>query len=333
MKLLNTTGREDIAMVYLAEMEKGKVIEFVESVQPPIPREKKWVLIVSTLFGCPIGCRMCDAGGNYQGPLSRKELLAQIDYLIRRRYPDGCVPVSKFKIQFARMGEPSLNPAVLEVLKELPELYHAPGLIPCISTIAPAGTEGFFDRLLRIKKERYPNGKFQLQFSIHTTDDILRDQLIPARKWDMERIASFGERFYEKGDRKITLNFALVKGMPVDWEVLSRYFSPERFLIKITPVNPTYRAVKGGLSSYIDPHGEGKSNRVVEDLRSHGYEVIVSIGEVEENRIGSNCGQYVMRYLRSKEPIEGAYELPLNSMKNEERNRLEILESNTDWRD
>ncbi|GAH16437.1 unnamed protein product, partial [marine sediment metagenome] len=68
IEILGEYGREDLAKVYVASMRGNKeyLVEFVESVQPPIPREKKWVLIVSTLFGCPVGCRMCDAGGEYK---------------------------------------------------------------------------------------------------------------------------------------------------------------------------------------------------------------------------------------------------------------------------
>ncbi len=309
MRILTSAGEENIATVHLAEMSRGRMVEFVESVQPPIPREKKWVLIISTLFGCPVGCRMCDAGGDYLGPLTREEILEQIDYLIRRRFPDGNVPVSKFKIQFARMGEPSLNPAVLSVLNELSELYNAPGLMPSISTVAPYGTDEFFKRLIEIKNEKYPEGRFQLQFSIHTTDPGQRDNLIPIRKWDFETIARYGEEFLEKGDRKITLNFAPAEGMPVDPDVLLRYFSPERFLIKLTPLNPTYRAVENGLVSRINPHIIEKNRPLVGELRSRGYQVILSIGELMENRIGSNCGQYVMRHLSSGQGLKDAYHL------------------------
>ncbi len=51
MKITAKAGKEDIATVFIAEMDNGKLVEFVESVQPPIPREKKWVLIVSILYG------------------------------------------------------------------------------------------------------------------------------------------------------------------------------------------------------------------------------------------------------------------------------------------
>jgi 23S rRNA (adenine2503-C2)-methyltransferase len=310
MKILGRTGKEEVALVYLAEFGEGRLVEFVEALSPPLPREEKWVLLVSTLVGCPIGCKMCDAGGGYRGRLTEEEIFAQIDYLVKSRFPDGRVPVKKFKIQFARMGEPALNPQVLEVLDELPKRYEAPGLLPSLSTIAPRGTDGFFEELLRIKREHYQGGRFQLQFSIHTTDPGLRDRLIPARKWDFAQIAEYGERFCEpeEGDRKITLNFALAEGAPLEADVLARHFSPEKFLVKITPLNPTHRARASGLVSYIDPYRPDADYGVVRQLRAAGFEVLVSIGEVEENKIGSNCGQYVLRHLEAKEALPGGYD-------------------------
>ncbi|MBI4759516.1 MAG: radical SAM protein [Chloroflexi bacterium] len=307
MKVLASTGTEDVATVYIAEIGEGKLVEFVESVQPPLPREKKWVLIVSTLFGCPVKCLMCDAGSYYRGKLSKEEIFAQVDFLVTKRFPNGSIPVEKFKIQFARMGEPSFNLNTLEVLEELPHRYNAAGLMPSLSTIAPADTDRFFERLIEIKKKRYTGGRFQLQFSIHTTDEKLRDRLIPVRKWDFVKIAEYGERFYEKGDRKITLNFALAEEMPVEPGILLKHFAPGIFLIKITPLNPTYQAKKNRLSSYIDPCQQGMDYQVVKELRASGYEVIVSIGEVEENHIGSNCGQYVMKHLKAEEHIKDGY--------------------------
>lgn len=308
MQILNSIGREDIATVYIADLGQGRLVEFVESTQPPLTRDKKWVLIVSTLLGCPVKCLMCDAGDDYKGRLSKEEMFLQIDYLIRRRFPDGVVPVEKFKIQFARMGEPALNPGVIGVLDEMPRRYDAPGFIPSVSTIAPCGADGFFERLLELKRRRYSGGRFQLQFSIHTTDEELRHKIVPVEKWSLARIARYGESFHENGDQKIGLNFALAEGMPVDTEVLRDYFSPEKFLIKITPINPTHRAVQNELRSYVDAYSEREDYQIVKELRSSGYEVILSIGETEENRIGSNCGQYVMQHLRAKAAVgEGSY--------------------------
>lgn len=315
MKVIASTGREDVAMVYVIEFGDDRLVECVESVQPPIPRTDKWVLLVSTMFGCPIGCSMCDAGGHYQGKPTKDEIFSQIDFLVKKRYPDGRIPAKQFKIQFARMGEPSLNLSVLDVLEELPLRYEAPGLMPSLSSVAPQGSNEFFESLLEIKKRHYVNGHFQFQFSLHTTDQKLRDQIIPVKKWDFANMANYGERFYAPGDRKITLNFALAREMPVDQTILLRYFDPDKFLIKITPLNPTYRAVENELSSYIDPSLEINDYDVVNQLEEAGYQVIVSIGEVEENYIGSNCGQYIKRHLAAANPLQDGYTYALQDYK------------------
>jgi len=298
LEVISKAGDDNIAVVYLAKTGSGKFIEFVESVQPPIPREKKWVLIVSTLYGCPVGCPMCDAGGFYQGRLSSKDILAQIDYLVKNRFPNGKVISEKFKIQFARMGEPALNPAVLGVLDMLPSLYDVKQLIPSVSTVAPEACGVFLDDLLAIKNEHYFDGNFQLQFSIHSTDQKLREKIIPIKKWDFAKIAKFGARFKNLRDQKITLNFALTDDCYLSTEVLKEYFDPEVFLIKITPVNPTINASENNLASYFT-YGNAEEDKlgIIDQLKDAGFQVILSIGELEENKIGSNCGQYIKKFL------------------------------------
>lgn len=313
MKVFAVAGKDDVAMVYMAEFSPGKAIELVEAVQPPLPREKKWVLMVSTLFGCPVACQICDAGGSYQGKLTTGEILAQIDFMVDRRYPGRKVPVENFKIQFARMGEPAFNLAVLEALEALPERYDAPGLMPSLSTIAPNSAEVFFQRLPVIKDRYYSGGRFQFQFSIHTTDEAKRDKMIPVKKWGFERMAEFGRSWHRPGDRKITLNFALVDGMPVDPQVLSKHFDPDRYLIKITPVNPTAQVARHGFTSHVDPYNPEKVQGLVDKLHASGYQVILSIGEVEENQIGSNCGQYVLKYMAGEMPVKDGYTYPVQT--------------------
>jgi len=311
MQVIAKTGTEDIATVYVARFDNDKCVEFVESIQPPLPREKKWVLIISSLYGCCINCRFCDAGGNYKGVIKKNELLAQIDYMVKNRYPDKIIPVEKFKIQFARMGEPSLNHYVLDVLDELPEIYNVPGLIPSVSTVAPTGTDKFFERLLQIKNNIYKE-KFQMQFSIHSTDAEKRDWLIPVKKWSFKAISDYGNDFYKDGDRKITLNFALADDSQISVQELLKYFAPEKFLIKITPVNPTYKAVLNKLTS--EELIKNNKNEIINSLREAGYDVIISIGELEENQIGSNCGQYLANFEQEKKNLSTSYNYSLQAI-------------------
>jgi 23S rRNA (adenine2503-C2)-methyltransferase len=303
LEIVAKYGRDDLAILYIAR-EDGKFFEFVESLQPPVPRDKKWVLILSTMYGCPIKCSMCDAGTYYHGKISYDVMCKQIDHMVSKRYPDRTVPADKFKVQFARMGEPALNPAVLDVMRKLPDSYNAPGLMPCISTIAPSNANKFMDDMLEIKKELYTGGHFQLQFSIHSTDEETRKKVIPYKIWTLEEIATYGEAFWQKGDRKITLNFAAEKGNPLDPDRLLEVYDPMKFFIKITPINPTEKAKAHSLQSMIDPDTGEFAKQKIRAIEDKGFDVLLSIGELEENHIGSNCGQHALKFENGTFTIE-----------------------------
>ncbi len=303
MEIVAKYGRDDLAILYIAQ-EDGKFIEFVESLQPPVPRDMKWVLILSTMYGCPVKCSMCDAGTYYHGKISYDVMYKQIDYMVSKRYPDRTIPAEKFKIQFARMGEPALNPDVLDVMRKLPELYNAPGLMPCISTIAPSNANKFMDEMLEIKNDLYPNGHFQLQFSIHSTEEDVRKKVIPYKIWTLEEIAAYGEAFWQKGDRKITLNFAAEKGNPLDPDRLLEVYDPKKFFIKITPINPTEIAKAHSLQSMISPETGEFAKQKIKAIQDKGFDVLLSIGELEENHIGSNCGQHALKFENGTFTIE-----------------------------
>lgn len=303
MEIVAKYGRDDLAILYIAQ-EDNKFFEFVESLQPPVPRDKKWVLILSTMYGCPVKCSMCDAGTYYHGKISYDVMYRQIDYMVSKRYPDRTIPAEKFKVQFARMGEPALNPDVLEVMRKLPDLYNAPGLMPCISTIAPSNANKFMDEMLEIKKKLYSNGHFQLQFSIHSTDEDVRREVIPYKIWTLEEVATYGEAFWKKGDRKITLNFAAEKGNPLDPDRLLEVFDPKKFFIKITPINPTEKAKAHSLQSMISPETGEFAKEKIRAIEDKGFDVLLSIGELEENHIGSNCGQHALKFENGTFTIE-----------------------------
>lgn len=301
LEILSRQGREDLALLYLGRTHQGSLVEFVESVQPPIPRHEKWVLIVSTLKGCPVRCKFCDAGDDYRGPLSSEEIFEQIEAMVTRRFPDRRVPVPKFKIQFARMGEPTLNNAVLEVLRRLPREYVAPGLMPCISTVLPRGRDVFLLELKEIKDAYYAGGRFQMQFSLHTTDDERRVNLVSFPVLGLAEAGKLGDDFLSPGDRKIALNFAVAKDFPINPEILMHHFDPSTYVIKLTPLNPTDNAHKNHLQTRIDPNNGDGSGEIVASLQAVGYEVILSLGQPEEDLIGTNCGQYVNQYRQRQE--------------------------------
>ena len=293
MKIISEHGNDALAKVYVGELDDGHHIEFVESIQPPRTRQEKWVNVISTMVGCPVGCKMCDAGGGFERSLTALEMQAQIDHLANVKFPEGKVTSAMWKIQLARMGEPTLNPEVLKFLSQLSEKGHQ-NLVISLSTVGPSNSAPFIQELKKIKDAGFP-GKFQLQFSIHSTDDEMRRKLIPIKSLILPEIAALCRQFRRTSDRKITLNFIVMKDVPIDTERIARLFDGDNFLIKLTPLNPTYRARYHKILPGFDPEKPETIKELISDFEAKGFEVILSIGELEENRIGSNCGQYLER--------------------------------------
>lgn len=294
MEILMKTGKPELAEIYVAKMryDREYLVEFVDACDSSIGnRVSKWVIIVSTQYGCPVNCLMCDAGGYFKGNLTFEDLKFQLQTVFSAHEeidPNAC---SKLKIQFARMGEPSLNDEVLDFLLWLKDRY--PRIIPCIATITPRGRDKWFDRLLQIRDHFHD---FQLQLSINSTDDEYRDWLMPYPKMSWGWLGAYGTKFFRWGQRKVCLNFAISPEIPVDAAAINKFFDPAYFVVKLTPVNPTRNGYENKLHITEDRIAiERLLLSKCEEFARIGFRVIMSIGDMEENRIGSNCGQAVRR--------------------------------------
>ncbi len=294
-KVVDVKEIPPVARLYVARRrnDPDRGVEFIDAVDPGVARKLKWIIMVSTQFGCPVGCSMCDVGSiRYRGNLNLNELLFQIRTVFSAHPEIDASTVEKIKLHFARMGEPSLNPAVTRCIEHLARTSRLTGLVPSISTVAPACpvARDFFEELFRIKERYFREGRFQLQFSVHSTDAAARRALIPVRKWNLEDIANVGKKWWRPGDRKVTLNFALAKGVPFDPDVLGRIFDPERFLIKFTPVHPTRRADENGLTEnwFVTPP---RVARLASEMERRSFSVIVNPPWPEETRGAVSCGQ------------------------------------------
>ena len=295
-ELVRAFDREGVATVLVLRLRGpgGPLVECVDGLDPPLPRSAKWIANVSTQAGCPVGCPYCDAGGGYEGDLTADEILAQVQAVLAR-HPGRAAGCAKLKVHLSRMGEPALNDAVLEALERLPAGVCSPGLWACLATVAPRGREEWFARLHDVKERRY-RGRFQLQFSLNSTDGAARRRLVPFPHWDLAAIARYGAAFHGPGDRKVVLNFALAEGVPFDAGVLVERFDPDRFAVKLTPINPTVHGAAAGLRTLLRSERARALDAAIAALGEAGFDVIVSVGDPREDEVGSNCGQAV-RYL------------------------------------
>lgn len=296
LNILDVHGTDDLARIYLAYIGHGRHIEFVDSVDPRYPRTEKWCINVSTQAGCPVGCIMCDAGRNFVGNLSAAEILAQVRYVIDSHPELQPSSHPKLKIHLARMGEPLLNPNIVDVLTTISDKLPYDGVMPCVATVAPQSQLRRLERIAEIKSHLFSRGNFQFQFSVNSTNEEYRRRMIPIPTLSFDQMAEFGWSYFNPGDRKINLNFALSADSTIDPDVLIHHFDPAVFLVKLTPINPTLTASENGLVSRLTYDHGNEADSVVEQLRGRGFDVILSIGAPGEIALGSNCGQLVERW-------------------------------------
>lgn len=260
-----------------------------------LPLEEKWVITVSTQYGCSMGCKFCDVpkvGSGINATLKDlcKQVLAGI-----KLHPE--IATSKrLNIHFARMGEPTWNPNVLDCTKWLKDHIDPEYKIhPVVSTMMPKNNEWlktFIHQWMRIKN-RLLHGEAGLQLSINSTNEIERYEMFSGNACSLEEIAKIMDGIIPNG-RKITLNFA-VADYEINPSVLLKYFDPDDYIIKLTPMHKTQAAIKNKIvlssddltSFYPYRHYE-------EDLKSAGYDVLVFIASTEEDLGRITCGNAIL---------------------------------------
>lgn len=265
----------------------------------PMPLTEKWVITISTQYGCSMGCKFCDvpkvgAGRN----ATRNDLENQILTAIRQ-HPE-VKHTKRLNIHFARMGEPTWNENVIKAalfLKETVSKYLGDSLIhPVVSTMLPKANKKllrFLGLWCRVKNNRY-NGDAGLQFSINSTDDAQREYLFSGNSLPLGVIAKIGRSLPMPKGRKYALNFALADNSIIDGKRLRELFDPEKFMCKITPLHRTTSCEQNGIATTDGYELFTPYKAVEEDLKANGFDVIVFVPSYDEDNGLITCGNAIL---------------------------------------
>ena len=262
--------------------------------QKMLPLEEKWVITISTQYGCSMGCTFCDVPKVGQGRnATEKDLVRQVLTGIKL-HPE--VEKSKrLNIHFARMGEPTWNPNVLDATKwfktHIDPEYH---IHPVVSTMMPRRNvwlKTFIHTWMRMKN-RLLKGEAGLQLSINSTDEDEREEMFGGSACTLEQIARIMEGIIPNG-RKITLNFA-VAGYTIDPDILLKYFDPDDYIVKLTPMHKTSACVESGTATDGDYTTYVPYEAHEAALRAAGYDVLVFIASREEDEGRITCGNALL---------------------------------------
>jgi len=200
-------------------------------------RSERWMIGVSTMSGCPIGCKFCATGNMKKWrKLTSVEILQQIHFVLERNEECDFSNAKEHKINYTRMGEPFLNiDSVKKAISSVDKVY--PGTHHYVSTIGVSGSDFSWVR-----------DNITLQVSLHSLDDERRDWLIPfSRKMTIEELG----KIRTGSDLKTTVNLTLVDESDFDIDRLRRHFDPEHFFVKISPINENDISAENELGSGV----------------------------------------------------------------------------------
>ncbi len=259
-----------------------------------LPLEEKWVITISTQYGCSMMCEFCDvpdvgAGKNATFNDLIKQVLTGI-----KLHPE-VETTKRLNIHFARMGEPTWNPNVLDATKWMKEHIDPEYTIhPVVSTMMPKKNEWlktFIHTWMRMKN-RLLKGSAGLQISINSTNDYERIKMFNNNACSLEEIAKIMEGIYPNG-RKITLNFAIAD-YEIDSNKLLKYFDPDDYIIKLTPMHKTLTAHINDIKTFGDYTSYYPYKDYEDNLKRAGYEVLVFIASMEEDESRITCGNAIL---------------------------------------
>lgn len=163
--------------------------------------DERTVLCISTMCGCPMGCRFCGTGDYFVRSLTVDEIVDQATHILENCI-EGIVPqdIKRLQIMVMSMGEPALVKSLAEAFRILHTKYPNASLL--ISSSAPRVD---YSWIRDISVEIPTVG---LQFSIHESTDAARDLLIPFRnKLSLQEIANEGVAWWVATGRRPYFNY------------------------------------------------------------------------------------------------------------------------------
>ena len=269
-----------------------------------MPLSEKWVITLSTQYGCRMNCTFCDVPKvKWQGNATFEDLKQQL-YNAISLFPNTKY-TERLNIHYARMGEPIFNSAVFEFSNWLIlnkwQIYKDTGLRievihPVLTTSLPRMYGKLETRILEwcdIKNMIY-NGQAGMQFSINSTNEDQRKKMFSGMSLTLEEFSSIASNMPYPISRKYCLNFAFSTDFEIDASKLKRLFDPEKFMVKITPIHNNNACRENGIETVGGYETFAPYSKAESDLIAEGFDVLVFVPSIDEEKGLVTCGNAVL---------------------------------------
>ncbi len=209
-------------------------------------RQERWMIGVSVMSGCPVGCKFCATGKLKKvRNLTAQEIVAQVQFIIEQHGTEFVENLllnggpREFKINYTRMGEPFLN---LDNVRKAIEIIDA--LFGDISRVH------HYISTIGVKGANYSwiKDNVTLQFSVHSFDEKYRDWLIPFK--NKATLKTMG-KVRTNSKLKTTINLTMARAEDFDIEKMKTYFPKKHFFVKISPINQNDVSKKNSMGKGI----------------------------------------------------------------------------------
>lgn len=273
---------------------------------PCMPLSEKWVVTLSTQYGCVQKCKFCSVPNvKFRGNATFDDLKNQL-YSAIRLFP-SVKYTERLNIHFARMGEPILNDEVFKFAEWLAgakqQIKNETGLRievihPVLTTSMPkkmsdSRLSDLLEHWTAIKNYDF-KGQAGLQLSINSTNDDQRDDMFGGSSKTLEQISELVKHLPEPLSRKYCLNFALATGYEVDAVKLRSLFDPENWMVKITPIHNNNECRTNGIETIDGYASFAPYQKAEEDLIAAGFDVLVFVPSMDEEQGIVTCGNAIL---------------------------------------
>jgi 23S rRNA (adenine2503-C2)-methyltransferase len=206
---------------------------FVETVL--MRHEDRNTVCVSSLVGCPMGCKFCATGEmGFVRKLSADEMISQVLFFARLLKKEKARVGS---IVFMGMGEPFLN--YENVMEAIRVMNNKEGFGIGARHIS-ISTCGVFDGIKKLAEEKLP---VNLAISLHASNDKVRREIMPvAEAYSISELIKVVDEYIVKTNRKVMFEYLMIDGVNDKDEhafELAKLLKNKLCVVNLIEYNPT----------------------------------------------------------------------------------------------
>lgn len=282
-------SEQDGTLKFLFRLPDGAAIESVLiPAEDAEGRLRRLTLCVSTQVGCPLGCAFCaTASLRLRRNLNAAEI---VDQLLQARALTGQRITN---LVFMGMGEPLLN---VEAVLTAVRIWTDPAAALLSPRRITLSTAGLVPEIYRLADSGIG---IKLAISLHTTDQQLREQLMPiARRYPVTELQKAARYYAEHTRRPVTYEYILfdrLNDTPADADALARFARASAVAkINLIPFHPIDFVGPSGIGATLRPSPPERIRAFQERLRRHGLAVFLRSSSGLD--IKAACGQLALSW-------------------------------------